>query len=64
MTIEARAQCLIQELGEGAYEHCRASTCFALCIENFEVALVMAATAARIAQLQSGQAKPLGPFGE
>ena len=61
MTIDARAQSLIGELGEGAYEHCRASTRFALSIESIEVAVVMAATAARVAQLQADQARDRAP---
>ena len=57
MTIEARARSRIGELGEGSYEHCRASTRFALSIESIEVAVAMAATAARIARLQADQAR-------
>ena len=52
MNIEARARSLLGELGDGAYEHCRASARFALSIENMEVAIVMAATAARIEELR------------
>ena len=55
--IENKAQQLIRELGDNAYEDCRASTRFALGIESMEVAIVMAATAARVAQLEAGGEK-------
>ena len=52
VSIDATADRLIADCGAGAYEQCRAAARFGLSIGNMEIALVMAATAARVAVLQ------------
>jgi hypothetical protein len=52
VSIDATAERLIADCGAEAYEQCRAAARYGLSIGNLEIALSMAATAARVVVLQ------------